>query len=487
MKRAKKVLLLRAGFIKRKQNDHPIHYSPPILLKNVQSILDGHGGYEVEVLDCWISSSSMESLVDKILHMKVDFIVASIDSSVSDSGIQLCSTIKENSNVIIVGVGSDVSERYPRYLQLNSIFDFVVRGEFELRVMQLIKELNLVDDIEKIKDKYSRGQYEDYAYVDDLNVLPVIKWREQELRNYPFIYPLKLKKRVYCAYISASRGCAHPCTFCSPTVRKSYGKKMRLRSVNRVVDEMEELQEKGANVICFEDDNFAFSAKRVLSLCEEIRKRSLYVKWIVNARIDEVTPDLMKNMKSAGCSLILFGVESGSQRIINLLKKSSSRIGWRDQAIKTFQAARKIGISTCAMFIIGNPTETNDDVEKSIQLARDLKPDIVKVHMFTLYPGSSAHKQYKNEINISPSQHHYLNATTSLSQLNSAELKKLQIRFYKKVLFNPLFLLDHIRNYSLYHLLNWQLSSELIKDTMRFLFFKNQKICSNERLNEAMA
>lgn len=479
MKEINNILLVRAGVSHRNKIGHPLHCPPPLFLKYVQADLLRQKNYNIHIIDFWVNSVSLADFLKIIDQLSAELVVISIDSPASEAGMRLCRTIKKHRDILIVAVGSDVTERYQVYLDLNDIFDVIIRGEYELEVGVLMQQLNAVDDIGHIKEYYRNHRSKDRVLVDNLDDLPSLEWNKQELEMYPYIYPLRLGRRILSGYVSTSRGCPHACTFCSPTVRKSYGRKLRLRTAVRVVDDMERLGKLGVNVISFEDDDFTLSKEHILSVCKEIQKRRLNIKWTCHARVDEVTPELLKIMKAAGCALLLFGIESGSYKIINTLHKLSSKVNWREKAKYACQAARKIGIATCAMFIVGSPEESEQDVEDSIQLAYAMRPDLIKVHFFTLYPGSTDYERYRNE---EKSSHHYLKPIVNLSHMEDAELKKVQLKFYKKFLFRFAFILSHIYYYLPFYLSNWPRSWKLVKEGLLFLLFTErvQQVESNK-------
>ena len=194
--------------------------------------------------------------------------------------------------------------------------------------------------------------------IEDLNALPYLNWERSEIDKYPYIYPLRYNKRIMSGYISTSRGCPHACTFCSPTIRKSFGTRLRLRSPERIGEDIERLTKQGVNVISFEDDDFTLNKEHVTAVCNEILKRKLDIRWGCHARVDEVEPEILAIMKKAGCALLLFGIESGSQRVVNVLHKASAKSGWEQKAQQAIHDVRKAGIASCAMFIVGCPTET---------------------------------------------------------------------------------------------------------------------------------
>jgi len=474
MSKFRNVILIRIGSDNITKIKHPQHHSPPLSLKYVKALLERQGNYKVGLVDCWVNQLSSSVLLETILAWPAELIVISMATFTSEAGIDLVRLIKKAKDIFVIGVGQDVTARHQGYLTSDSEFDVIIRGEFEQELFSLIKQLNATNDIEKIKQYYRVQKSKEVAVVSCLDDLPSLDWDREELKAYPFTYPLRLKKRALCGYISTSRGCPHNCIFCCSAVRESSGKVVRFRSASTVVDELENMWKIGVNVVSFEDDNFTASKEHVFSICAEIQKRCLGIKWIANARIDEITPELLKTMKKAGCILLLFGVESGSKRIINILAKDFRDIDWLAKAKDVFRETKKADIATCALFIVGNPTETEQEVDDSIKLAQVLKPDMIKVHFFTLYPGSTAYDLFRGYINQKQisCQHHYLLPLVNVSGMGIIELRKAQVRFYRSFLTNPFFMVSHVGKYIFFYIFNWPMSWKLAKKSLSFLFFK---------------
>ncbi|MFA5260768.1 MAG: radical SAM protein [Candidatus Omnitrophota bacterium] len=464
------ILLIRAGYAQRKKIDHPLHCPPPLALKYAQALLEQNSHLGVRILDCLITPIPEKDILDIIAQWPVQTVCVEIASPASERGIALCKSIREKYNdLLIIAAGSDVSERYQFYSTANNIFDVILRGEFEIELSRLINRIQEGEKINIVKQHYAATLNQDVWLIPNLDELPFLNWTQEDLKSYPYRYPLRLSKKILPGYISTSRGCRHGCSFCSPSVRKSYGKKLRLRSAGGVIEEIERMQKLGVNIISFEDDDFTGNPEHARSICTELRKKRLNINWTCHARIDEVSPELLHDMKQAGCILILFGVESGSQRIIRLLHKSAAGSDWNSQAQETFRSARAAGIATCALFMVGNPRETLADVDESIGLAFQLQPDFIKVHNFTLYPGSQDYKHYGTTSKPSTAPHHYLQPIINVSRLTDRELKILQKKFYRQFFFRPAFLYNHIQHYSLFYVFNWTWSFRMIGELLCFL------------------
>ena len=160
-----------------------------------------------------------------------------------------------------------------------------------------------------------------------------------------------------------SRGCPFPCTFCD---RPQYGKKFRARSAKNVVDEMAACVEMGIEEVMVYDDTFTVNRRRVIDICDEIVSRGLKFSWDIRTRVDTVDEDMLTKLSDSGCKQIHFGVEAGTEKILKILNKGISV----EQIEKVFNICRQLKMKTLAYFMIGMPTETKEDIEESVKLAK---------------------------------------------------------------------------------------------------------------------
>lgn len=485
-----KVILIRARSSKIGKLEHPHHIYPPLTLKYIQALLKGMDGYPVRLWDCWTDPQPLEKLVADTLSWSPDLLVILANPVDAEMAFQYASGVKTGgSKALIVGIGPEVALNPKRFLAADAPFDVALPGEAELEVASLAERLRQGLEPKEVLAHYRRllqGKPQPLQ-IADLDLLPFPTYRPEELRKYQFIYPLRMRKRARWGFLLSSRGCPNPCIFCSPVMRKSYGRKVRTRSAANVVDEIEHLMRLGVTVISFEDDDLTVDRQHLLSLCQVIRRRALEISWIAHARVDELTPPLLRAMREAGCVLLRLGVEAGSERIIRLLKKvpqaeaarsqptrrkratpgsNGGGLGagseglppadsWKQRCITTFQEARKAGIATNALFILGSPGETWEEMEETIRLAHALQPDMIQVHFFTLYPGSAAYEIFRDRLPPEkiPTLHHY-QITTNLSAVDSQELQRTRSRLYQGFLLRPSFLLEHLYHYGLFYLRN---------------------------------
>lgn len=182
-----------------------------------------------------------------------------------------------------------------------------------------------------------------------------------------------------------SRGCPYKCLFCN---RPHLGKIFRARSPKNVVDEMEECQKMGIKEVLIYDDTFTVNRKRVLDICQEIKERKLEIDWDVRTRPDTVDEELLIDMKKAGCKRIHYGVEAGTQKILNVLRKGITL----EKVEETFRLTKKIGLEVLAYFMIGSPTETKGDILQTIKFAKKLNPDFTHITITTPFPATDLYR-----------------------------------------------------------------------------------------------
>jgi len=172
------------------------------------------------------------------------------------------------------------------------------------------------------------------------------------------------------------------------------GIRFRARSPKNVVDEIEWLRDThGADAFTFYDDAFTLDIERALKICEEIKKRKIGLPWDCQTRVDNVSKEVLAKMRRAGCEVVYFGVESGSQKILDAVGKKTT-IQQNERAIRW---AKDAGLFVIASLIIGYPSETADTLEQTLDLIRRLKPDDAYLCVATPYPGTELYRLVKEK------------------------------------------------------------------------------------------
>jgi radical SAM superfamily enzyme YgiQ (UPF0313 family) len=197
------------------------------------------------------------------------------------------------------------------------------------------------------------------------------------------------KERVF--HLLASRGCPYSCSFCQTSVSGYY----RRRSPENVVEEIDRLYQRyGPLTVLFVDPLFIASKSWIHRFCTGIIERRLKVKWVANSRVDTVDYELLRLAKRAGLDRILYGFESGSDRLLEQLDKRLTT----DQIIACSRATRRAGVWSKASIMVGIPGERDEDVEATRRLLKKARPDVVRVHRFVALEDTEVFEELREEL-----------------------------------------------------------------------------------------
>jgi len=187
--------------------------------------------------------------------------------------------------------------------------------------------------------------------------------------------------------VTASRGCLYKCTFCQPAEREVFGNKVRKRSVDNLLDELEYLvNDFGMKSFMIHDDCFTQYYSWVQEFCMKKKKRGLNQPFVCQSRSDIICkrPDLMQMLVDAGLKWVLIGFESGSDRILQFIEKGATV----EQNLQAGRICKKLGIKIFANYMFGLPTETEEEMRQTVTMMRTIRPDIYSPAVFTPAPGS---------------------------------------------------------------------------------------------------
>lgn len=302
--------------------------------------------------------------------------------------LEVCKIIKAASPSTKICFGGWHPTLYPYETLSFPEVDYVIMGEGEVSFPELIKLIN--------KPSNELSQINGIGYKDANNQIQLNnhRWPTPNLDNLPFpAYDLVGKKKytnlLACtdklANIVTSRGCPHACIFCD--MRQT---KYRYRSPMNIIEEIKLLTKKGIKEFFIQDDNFSINKKRTLEFCNLLINSNLNIKYKISSRVDYLDDEQMYYLKASGCHRIYFGVESGSQNILNTLQKGITI----DQIENAFLLARKHKIDTFAYIMIGNPNETKQDIKKTLSLIKKIKPKHLHCSICTPMPGTRLYQNF---------------------------------------------------------------------------------------------
>ena len=268
--------------------------------------------------------------------------------------------------------------------ELPEYVDHILIGEGEISFPKIVEGSNL--------PRISRGEK-----ICDLDSLPFPAWRHFVTK--PYVWTSSWGDEAPVFTLNTSRGCPHSCTFCS--VKGVWGKSYRFMSSDRVLEEVDFLHKYyGMQMAYFREDHFTLHKGRLVDFCEKIISKYDKFSWISESRVDSIDDeDLIKLMARSGCRALYIGVESGSPRMLDYLKKGEKV----EEFIRVFDLTRKYGIKTYASMVVGVPGETEQDLVETENFLERIKPDFIGRNVFVGIPGSElydllkANKQYDYE------------------------------------------------------------------------------------------
>lgn len=450
------VLLLRVSSTVDKEVDHPQFFDPPYPLKFLQAKLGQYLELKVHLLDCWVRPMSVPALLKHTDGIRPDLVVVSTSSFDVDVADEYVAALKARKDAPwVVGIGQGFYVNGHRAKEFPVRYDAILLGEPEEEFFRLFDRISLngsaaADWRTHYRECHAQGRR---FVVEDPDSLPCPSYTPEELAAYRSIYPVQLPRRAVWGFLTATRGCPHECVYCSEIMRVSTGKRLRSRSAVKVADEMESLARQGVTVCSFQDDSFSANPKSVRELCTELVARKSTMPWMARIRVDEVSYELLALMKKAGCVMLGIGVEAASERILRDIQKQKKPQPWLQLCRQVFRWTRELGIGTNAYYVIGNPTETREEMEQTIRLALELDSDSIQVHFYTPYPGSAAWEKHKDRLaGCDPTKmFHYSKPDWSLAEPTPDELVRIRSRFYRRYLFRPGFAFRHLRRYGAFY------------------------------------
>ncbi len=360
-------------------------YSSSLLKKN---------GYQVKLIDAIAEDMSIERFIKKVVEFKPDFILVETSTPSLIHDLKILKKLKEKTNALIAISGMDYTIRQPNFLENKKFIDFVLYGEYEMTLLDLIKHLEDHKNLEEVdglifRDKNSKTVVNKARKLVDVNKLP---WPDREsvpIYHYidsPGAMPLP------CAQMIASRGCPYRCIFCVWPQMMYHSHAYRFRDVKDVVDEMEYLVKVlGFKSVYFDDDTFNIGKERMLRFAEEVKKRKLNIPFAIMGRADLMDKEVLLALKEAGLYAVKYGVESADQKLLDNAHKNLDI----KKAERIIKLTKNLGIKTHLTFMFGLPGETKETIKKTIEFALRMDPYSLQFSIATPFPGTEYYKELK--------------------------------------------------------------------------------------------
>lgn len=393
-----KILLAGAPIWRYSKYGRPffVPYSPPIGIAYITAYLKSEGIEDVHCID--FVFDEWDFVERKLKELKPDVVGLTCLTEQRFSVIRFAQIAKKiNPECFVVVGGVHPTFLWKQILENYPEIDCVVLGEGEISFKKIVLALqrNSREEFDGIGGiAYRVNNSIKKTFIDEmireLDKLPYPYYDEFDLDRYRPYQPPKYKHLKY-APINSSRGCVARCQFCS--VPEFWGARWRARSALNIFNELKRYLLANRLFINFTDDLFSTQIQRVIELSKLIIENGVEVYWDFETRVNLVNEEMLKLAAKAGCVSIAYGVESGSEEILENIHKRTHR----NQVIEAFQMTKDYGILAHALLMIGNPGENEHTIRQTINLIKLIKPDSVAVQIVTIYPGTELYGLAKSK------------------------------------------------------------------------------------------
>ena len=410
--------------------------APPLGIAYMAGVLQ-ENHIDVEILDASAEDMDFKDVEKELLKRKPDLVALTALTPTIGRALETAQVVKETlpDSIVVMG-GYHPTFNFIETLEDENV-DIVIRGEGEYIMLNLVQALENQSSLHDVKgivfeDKNSKEivvnpeapliQNLDELPFPALNLLPMKKYR-------------LLDMDTHMTTMITTRGCPMQCSFCSSAAM--HGKKIRERSVENIVDEIEYLKTNyDIDTIAFMDDTFTLKKRKVMAICDEILKRNIEIMWGCTSRVDTLDEKLLKKMKEAGCITIFIGVESADQQQLDNMCKNTT-IAKIENA---FKIAHKLKIRTIASVALGMPGDTKEIMNKTVKFVHKLKPNYAIYSLATPYPGTKFYKEAfeKNLIKIKDwSKYTLITPILETIDCSLNDMRKIQAKAFMKFYLRP--------------------------------------------------
>lgn len=421
---------------------HPRHAHPALDLKLVEAGL-GRAGVRVAMVDGWTIAGGPEAWVAHALASAPGVAVIKAETWCMPEALA-CARRLRREGVLTVGIGQQVAHAMRASVDgWDEAYDLALAGEAEAELLTLLPRL-LQGDPVSLESYRQRFRHGERFSVGDPDALPWPEFSDTEMQAFAFPFPLPGPTLRRWAYVLTARGCPHRCRHCSTIVRKSDGGVLRTRTPTSVVDEIESHLARGAEAIAFEDDTLLVDRRHFLAICNALARRSIRVPWIANARPDELDEERVAAAAAAGAILFKLGIESATPRLIEAMGKARRGMAWIEQTEAAMARLRRHRLGSVGLFLIGLPSQTEDEVAATLAWACRLAPDYVQVQLFRSYPDIAWWPELPPETRDVGAAYHYGPVAVTAASIPAPALASLQRAFYRRFYLRPGYVARHV-------------------------------------------
>ncbi len=402
--------------------------------------------YRVSVVDTTFQPEQM--IYDCIELNQSDLVGFEILQSNYLQSLVLAKKIRARFPNLPIVFGGPFPTTLPEEILKHNEVSFVLRGEGEMAIVEIM---------EHIQGSRSLPEIEGLCYKEDgSNVITPVRSPSADLDSIPpaaydllcmdsyLKIPMEMPISGPGTTLSVTRGCYGNCIYCQPISRELFGHGIRRCSPARVMEEIQHLvkQYKVKSILFCDDEPLWKGEKWGFELSDLLQKSNLKLNLTMNSRVDTVNEQLLKSLKLAGLKYIIFGVESGSDKILKNLRKGYTS----EKIIPAFQLCRKLGIVSRANIMIGSPGESWETINETVKMLSEARPDVISISVTTAIPGTDLYQNMKSRLPHDAlltdvfDRKHVVSIADNFSKADiHAAIKKIFSLFVKMSLFDVFF------------------------------------------------
>ena len=405
---------------------------PPLELMTLGGVARETAGWEVTLLDCMAEQLDLSQTITRVRAERPDVVMTMLGFEVCGDDLDTLALVRRAVPRATVMAFSYITTQRPADALAHGAVDALLLNEPEETFAEALGRLE--------RGEALAGLAGLATLVDGELLMGPERPRIKDLDALPFADHTLIKLDAYnesfmprpTGAIMSARGCAFGCTYCVRT----FGRKMSYRSAASLAEEVTSLRRLGVHHVRFLDDTFTIKRQRVMELCDLLDQQEPGLTWTALTRLDRVDPELLERMRRSGCRRLYVGVESISERILELYNKGLTAA----QIRAGLAQIRASGLECSAFFIVGAPDETPEEIEQNIEFALEADPDYIIVTRIQYWPGTYLHEAHAGKLRFTmfPTT---CEPVPGEGIMTHDEYMKWEQRFYRRFYMRPKYML----------------------------------------------
>ena len=368
--------------------------APPLGMLYIATYLR-ENGIDVSIIDEAAQGYSLKDTVDWVKKENPDILGFSTCSSSGRKAALIAERVKQKNPDIVTVFGNFYATfNAERILKKYPFVDVIIRGEGEHTSLELAEFLEKKANLKKVLGINFRNNGNiistpDRPLIKNVDSLPFPDREMLDAEYHNTTAGLVVAPKKFSSFVS-SRGCVFKCRFCG--CRRLARNLWRSRSVDNILEELHLLSSQGYKQFLFVDDNFTLNPKRVIKLCQRLKKEKVDVEFFAEGRVDNCPQNMLQEMVRANCKMIYFGIENATQKVLDYYDKRTTP----KQAEDATKKARKARLDVIvASFILGAPNETRKEIQNTLNFAQKIQVDIPQFNILATFPGTDIWEELK--------------------------------------------------------------------------------------------